>query len=86
LIHQARYGNTRHRGSFRGLGFELGTDAYGTARADQCLLLSIYGTQPAELAGANGEDKLPRVAAKQDVSVQSEPLCVADGTRGDVVG
>ena len=49
LIHQA----DNHRGSFRGLGFELRTDAYGTVRADKGLLLSTYGTQQAEPAGDN---------------------------------
>jgi type VI secretion system secreted protein VgrG len=53
LIHQARYGKTRHRGSFRGLGFELRTDAYGTLRASQGLLISTYGTQQSEPAGDN---------------------------------
>ena len=49
LIHQA----DNHRGSFRGLGFELRTDAYGTIRAKQGLLLSSYGTNPTEAAGDN---------------------------------
>ncbi len=49
LIHQA----DNHRGSFRGLGFELRTDAYGAVRAKQGLLLSSYGTQPGEPAGDN---------------------------------
>jgi type VI secretion system secreted protein VgrG len=49
LIHQA----DNHRGSFRGLGFELRTDAYGTLRAKQGLLISSYGTQPSEAAGDN---------------------------------
>jgi hypothetical protein len=37
LIYQARYGDTRHRRSFRGLGFELRTDAYVTYRGDRGL-------------------------------------------------
>ena len=49
LIHQA----DNHRGSFRGLGFELRTDAYGTIRAKQGLLISSYGTNPTEAAGDN---------------------------------
>jgi uncharacterized protein (DUF2345 family) len=49
LIHQA----DNHRGSFRGTGFELRTDAYGTIRAKQGLLISSYGTQPSEAAGDN---------------------------------
>lgn len=47
LIHQA--GN--YRGSFRGLGFELRTDAYGAIRAKKGLLLSTYGIDPQTPAG-----------------------------------
>lgn len=49
LIHQA----DNHRGSFRGLGFELRTDAYGAVRAGRGVLLSTYATSPAEPAGDN---------------------------------
>ncbi|HSW08871.1 type VI secretion system Vgr family protein [Aquabacterium sp.] len=49
LIHQA----DNHRGSFRGLGFELRTDAYGAVRAANGLLLSSYGAQGQEPAGDN---------------------------------
>ena len=49
LIHQA----DNHRGSFRGLGFELRTDAYGALRAKSGILLSTYGTSQAEPAGDN---------------------------------
>jgi type VI secretion system secreted protein VgrG len=38
LIHQA----DNHRGSFRGLGFEARTDAYGALRAARGVLLSTY--------------------------------------------
>ena len=47
LIHQA--GN--YRGSFRGLGFELRTDAYGSIRAAKGLLLSTYAIDPQTPAG-----------------------------------
>ncbi|MBM1190450.1 type VI secretion system Vgr family protein [Pseudomonas weihenstephanensis] len=47
LIHQA--GN--YRGSFRGLGFELRTDAYGSMRAAKGLLLSTYAIDPQTPAG-----------------------------------
>ncbi len=33
-----------HRGSYRGTGFELRTDAYGAIRATQGLLITSYGT------------------------------------------
>jgi type VI secretion system secreted protein VgrG len=49
LIHQA----DNHRGSLRGLGFELRSDAYGAVRAGQGVLISSYGTQPSEPAGDN---------------------------------
>ncbi|MFT3721053.1 DUF2345 domain-containing protein [Pseudorhodoferax sp.] len=49
LIHQA----DNHRGSLRGLGFELRTDAYGAIRAGQGVLLSSYGTHAQEPAGDN---------------------------------
>lgn len=49
LIHQS----DNHRGSFRGLGWELRTDAYGALRAAGGVLLSTYGTSAAEPAGDN---------------------------------
>jgi uncharacterized protein involved in type VI secretion and phage assembly len=49
LIHQA----DNHRGSFRGEGFELRSDAYVSLRAAQGLLLSTAPTQAAEPAGDN---------------------------------
>lgn len=49
LIHQA--GN--HRGSFRGSGFELRTDAYGAIRTQAGLLLTTFGAQAGEPAGDN---------------------------------
>ncbi|MES1952736.1 Rhs element Vgr protein [Salinisphaera sp. S4-8] len=47
LIHQA----DNFRGSFRGTGFELRTDAYGAVRGERGVLLSTYGIQPSEPAG-----------------------------------
>ena len=49
LIHQA----DNHRGSFRGQGFELRTDAYGAIRATQGLLITSYGTGASDPAGDN---------------------------------
>ena len=49
LIHQA----DNHRGSFRGLGFELRTDAYGALRGGAGLLLSSYAIGAGEPAGDN---------------------------------
>jgi len=49
LIHQA----DNHRGSLRGLGFELRTDAYGAVRAGRGLLISSFGANSSEPAGDN---------------------------------
>ena len=49
LIHQA----DNHRGSFRGLGFELRTDGYGTLRGGRGLVLSTFGITPAAPSGDN---------------------------------
>jgi len=49
LIHQA----SNHRGSYRGSGFELRTDAYGAIRATQGLLITSYGASPSDPAGDN---------------------------------
>ena len=46
LVHQA----DNHRGSFRGLGFELRTDAYGALRGARGVLLSTYAAAPGEPA------------------------------------
>jgi len=47
LIHQA----DNHRGSFRGLGFELRTDAYGALRAGAGVVISTYGQPGQQPAG-----------------------------------
>ncbi|MGY4830405.1 type VI secretion system Vgr family protein [Sphaerotilaceae bacterium SBD11-9] len=64
LIHQA----DNHRGSYRGSGFELRTDAYGAMRATQGLLISTYGTREADPAGDNapGMALLKQAAALAD--------------------
>jgi type VI secretion system secreted protein VgrG len=49
LVHQA----DNRRGSFRGEGFELRTDAAGAVRAGRGLLLTTYTLQPGEPAGDN---------------------------------
>jgi type VI secretion system VgrG family protein len=49
LVHQA----DNRRGSFRGEGFELRTDAAGAVRAGRGLLLTTYAIQPSEPAGDN---------------------------------
>jgi Rhs element Vgr protein len=49
LIHQA----DNYRGSFRGTGYELRTDAYGVIRAADGLMLTSYGIGVADPAGDN---------------------------------
>ncbi|HEX3140210.1 MAG TPA: type VI secretion system tip protein VgrG, partial [Rhizobacter sp.] len=49
LIHQA----DNHRGSFRGKGFELRTDAYGAIRATRGLLITSYCAREGDPAGDN---------------------------------
>ncbi|HLO95064.1 MAG TPA: contractile injection system protein, VgrG/Pvc8 family, partial [Burkholderiaceae bacterium] len=49
IVHQA----DNHRGSYRGSGFELRTDAYGAVRAGQGLLITSYRTRPGDPAGDN---------------------------------
>jgi type VI secretion system secreted protein VgrG len=49
LIHQA----DNHRGSFRGTGWELRTDAYGSVRASRGLLITSFSTSQGEPAGDN---------------------------------
>jgi type VI secretion system secreted protein VgrG len=57
LIHQ----NGNHRGSFRGTGFELRTDAYGAIRANEGLFLTSWGQ-----IGASG-DQLDLTPARQQI-------------------
>lgn len=49
LLHQA----DNYRGSFRGLGFELRTDAWGAIRGGRGVLISTFGIDPSEPAGDN---------------------------------
>jgi type VI secretion system secreted protein VgrG len=49
LIHQA----DNHRGSLRGQGFELRTDAYGAVRAGKGVHITTHATQAQEPAGDN---------------------------------
>ena len=64
LIHQA----DNHRGHYRGVGFELRTDAYGAVRASQGLLITSFGTREADPAGDNaaGMALLKQAAALAD--------------------
>ncbi len=76
LVHQA----DNHRGSFRGTGWELRTDAWGAVRAKQGLLISSYGTDPADPAGDNAPGQ---ALAKQMVQL-ADTFSQAAGTHQTV--
>ncbi|TCS32895.1 Rhs element Vgr protein [Paucimonas lemoignei] len=62
LIHQA----DNYRGSFRGTGWELRTDAYGAIRAGKGLMLSTYyGTAPGGLPEPAGDNAAGVAMLKQ---------------------
>jgi uncharacterized protein involved in type VI secretion and phage assembly/uncharacterized protein (DUF2345 family) len=69
LIHQA----DNHRGHYRGLGFELRTDAYGAVRATNGLLITSFATRDADPAGDNaaGMALLKQAATLADSFSQS---------------
>ena len=72
LVHQA----DNHRGSFRGLGFELRTDAWGAVRATGGILISSYGTQEGEPSG----DNVAALALAQQAQSLAEAFSRAAGT------
>ncbi|MFT3858319.1 MAG: type VI secretion system Vgr family protein [Aquabacterium sp.] len=63
LLHQA----DNHRGSFRGLGFELRTDAWGGLRAVRGVMLSTYGLRNGlgQTAEGTGDNAAGIALAKQ---------------------
>jgi type VI secretion system secreted protein VgrG len=71
LIHQA----DNHRGSFRGLGFELRTDAYGAIRAGLGVILSTYGQDLSEPAG----DLVPAMALAKQLEKLGQVMSNAAG-------
>ncbi|MFZ5550586.1 MAG: type VI secretion system Vgr family protein [Pseudomonadota bacterium] len=72
LVHQA----DNHRGSLRGLGWELRTDAYGAVRANAGLHLSTYGTSQPEPAGDNAAG----IALQGQLKTLAEGFSQAAGT------
>jgi len=91
LLHQA----DNHRGSFRGLGFELRTDAWGGMRAARGVMLSTFGLgnglgQTATPAGDNAPGMALARQAQQLASTlhqaatthQTVGLATAAGSRG----
>lgn len=71
LIHAA----DNHRGSFRGLGFELRTDAWGAVRSANGTVLSTHGTLPQEPAG----DLAPAIALARQLGTLGQ--CFSDAAR-----
>ncbi len=76
LIHQA----DNHRGSFRGLGFEMRTDAYGAVRAGRGLLISTFGNDASGPAGDNAAG----MALAQQTAALAETLSGAAATHETV--
>jgi type VI secretion system secreted protein VgrG len=76
LVHQA----DNHRGSFRGIGWELRTDAWGAVRAKQGLLISSYGTD----AGAPAGDNAAGQALAQQMVQLAQGFSSAAGTHQTV--
>ena len=76
LVHQA----DNHRGSFRGQGFELRTDAWGALRAAGGVLISSYGTHEHEPSG----DNAAAVALAQQAQALAEAFSRAAGTHQTV--
>lgn len=72
LVHQA----DNHRGSYRGQGFELRTDAYGAVRASKGLLLTSYGIGEGGPAG----DNAPGMALLKQALTQAESFSKAAKT------
>jgi uncharacterized protein (DUF2345 family) len=72
LIHQA----DNHRGSYRGTGFELRTDAYGAIRATQGLLITTYGIRESDPAGDNAAG----MALLKQATTLAEAFSKAAGT------
>jgi type VI secretion system secreted protein VgrG len=72
LIHQA----DNHRGSLRGQGWELRTDAYAAVRANAGLLLSTYATHATEPAGDNAAG----IALQGQLKALAEGFSQAAGT------
>ncbi|WP_082672537.1 type VI secretion system Vgr family protein [Luteimonas abyssi] len=76
LIHQA----DNYRGSFRGEGFELRTDAWGAVRAERGLWLSAYGRDGSTPAG----DAVAPTALLDQLAKLGETFSQAAGTHQTV--
>ena len=76
LIHQA----DNYRGSFRGTGFELRTDAWGALRAGNGLIMSTWARQASDPAGDNSAG----MALLKQATTLAETLSKAAGTHQTV--
>ncbi|WP_434516413.1 DUF2345 domain-containing protein [Dechloromonas sp. ARDL1] len=76
LIHQA----DNYRGSFRGTGIELRTDAWGALRAGQGLVISTWPITPAQPAG----DMAPAMALLKQAGELAQTLNQATATHHTV--
>jgi type VI secretion system secreted protein VgrG len=80
LIHAA----DNHRGSLRGQGFELRTDAYGALRAGHGLHLSTYSIQHSATTRDPAGDNSGALALLKQAKVLSETFSKAAGTHSTV--
>ncbi|MBI2276813.1 MAG: type VI secretion system tip protein VgrG [Dechloromonas sp.] len=76
LIHQA----DNYRGSFRGVGAELRTDAWGALRAGQGIVMSTWCAGPSAAAG----DMAPAMALLKQAATLARSLSDAAGTHQTV--
>lgn len=77
LVHQA----DNYRGSFRGIGAELRTDAYGALRAGRGLIMSTW---PQGTPGAPAGDMAPAMALLKQADTLARTLSQAAGTHQTV--
>lgn len=77
LVHQA----DDYRGSFRGTGIELRTDAYGALRAGRGLIMSTW---PHGTPGAPAGDLSPAMALLKQADTLAQTLSTAAGTHQTV--
>jgi type VI secretion system secreted protein VgrG len=80
LVHAA----DNHRGSLRGQGFELRTDAYGALRAGHGLHLSTYSIQHSATTRDPAGDNSGALALLKQAKVLSETFSKAAGTHSTV--
>ncbi|QYF92755.1 type VI secretion system tip protein VgrG [Massilia sp. PAMC28688] len=80
LIHTA----DNYRGSFRGLGAELRTDAYGAVRAGRGLLISSYKTSHSATQRDPAGDNAPAIAMLKQAATIAETFSKAAETHKTV--